>query len=148
MNTYGRSTYYTQNIGKRRQLFKLVEAIPVRYCDFQGIQLMNQMTNIRLNLQQYNTNTYIVERSNNLNNCSNYQLNTQSSGNDYQEKTQEELKCNCNCKLGQNNQVCEQQGEDMKCCCCPIGNINMREEWEIVSPEYYEQCKRMKMNKK
>lgn len=142
-NAFGRSTYYTQNVGKRRQLYKLVEAIPVRYCDFQGIQLMNQTTNVRLNLQQYNSNTYIAERGNN-----NYQLNTQSSGNDYQEntQTQEELKFNYNCNEVQQQQ--QEQQEEEKCCCCPIGNAEMREEYEIVSQEYYEKSLGMKMNKK
>ena len=174
-NTIG-STYIQQQFGKRRQLFKLVEAIPVRFNDFQGVQLINQTNNIRLNLQQYNSNTYIVEKSN-RNNFSNYQINTQSSGNDYQEKymgntydqkidymkninqqqieDQKEQEIKCNCKLGQeqdqqmeNQDEEENQQEEETKCCCPIGNPKMREELEIVSPEFYEKYMKMKMNKK
>ena len=107
------ATYIGQNQiqGQRRQLYKLIEAIPVRFCDVQGMHFMNQSNNIQLNLQQYNNDTYIVERSN-RDVSSNYQINTQSSG----------KFCSCGGRI-------ERQ------CCCPIGNPALREEMEIVNPE-------------
>ena len=115
--------------GQKRQLYKLIEAIPVRFCDVQGFQFMNQSNNIQLNLQQYNNDTYVVEKSH-REYSSNYQVNTQSSGR------------MCNCKL-------EQKKEVKVKCCCPIGNPALREEMEIVSPETakkYEQYKKMKIS--
>lgn len=67
-----------QGQGQRRQLYKLIEAIPVRFCDIQGVQFMNQTNNIQLNLQQYNNDTYVVEKSQ-RENSSNFQINTLSS---------------------------------------------------------------------
>ncbi len=114
------------NQGQKRQLYKLIEAIPVRFYDVQETQFINQSTNTQINLQQYNNDTYIVEKSA-KENMSNYQINTQSSGN------QSNCKCNCETK-------------DEKKCCCPLGCPEMREDYEIVSKEYFEQC--MKMKKK
>ena len=132
------TTYIQRQTGNRRQLYKLVEAIPVRFCDVQGVQLVNQTNNMRFNLQQYNSNTYIVERSN-INNFSNYQINTQNSGNEYQQinikkyqqqiadkpiinqqiipKKEQELKCNCKLTVEQpqemeNNLEGENQQEE------------------------------------
>ena len=107
--------------GQKKQLYKLIEAIPVRFCDMQGTQLMNQSTHSQINLQQYNNDTYVVEKSYGDNHSTNYQVNTQNSG----------MKCNCGRKI------------EMKCC-CPIGNPAIREEMEIVSPEYVEQLKKKK----
>ena len=104
--------------GPKKQMYKLIEAIPVRFSDMQGTQLMNQSTHSQINLQQYNNDTYIVEKDNYL---SNYQNNTQNSG----------MKCSCAKK------------KQMKCC-CPIGNPMIRQEMEIVSPEYVEQLKNSK----
>ena len=112
------------NQGPKRQLYKLIEAIPVRFYDVQETQFINQNTNTQINLQQYNNDTYIVEKST-KENMSNNQINIQSKGN----------QCNCNC--GTKNE---------KKCCCPIGCSEMREDYEIVSKEYFEQC--MKMKKK
>jgi hypothetical protein len=114
------------NQGQKRQLYKLIEAIPVRFYDVQETQLINQSTNTQINLQQYNNDTYIVEKSA-KENMSNYQINTQSSGN--------QCNCKCNCET-----------KDEKKCCCPLGCPEMREDYEIVSKEYFEQC--MKMKKK
>ena len=110
------------NQGSKRQLYKLIEAVPVRFYDVQGTQFINQNTNMQINLQQYNNNTYIVEKSA-KENMSNYQINTQSSCN----------QCTCGTK------------SETKCC-CPLGCPEMNEEYEIVSKEYFEQC--MKMKKK
>ena len=114
------------NQGQKRQLYKLIEAIPVRFYDVQETQFINQSTNTQINLQQYNNDTYIVEKSP-KENMSNYQINTQSSGN--------QCNCKCNCET-----------KDEKKCCCPLGCPEMREDYEIVSKEYFEQC--MKMKKK
>jgi len=103
--------------GQKKQMYKLIEAIPVRFCDVQGTQLMNQSTHSQINLQQYNNDTYVVEN----NYSTNYQNNTQNSG----------MKCSCGKKM------------QMKCC-CPIGNPMIRKELEIVSPEYVEQMKKNK----
>ena len=116
--------------GPRRQLYKLIEAIPVRFCDIQGVQFMNQTNNIQLNLQQYNNDTYVVEKSQ-RENSSNFQINTQST----------EKKCNCKSQVKQ----------EVKCC-CPIGNPSLREEMEIVSPEiaekYFEYMKMKESSEK
>ena len=104
----------SQIVGHKRQLYKLIEAVPVRFLDVQGVQFMNQSDNTQINLQQYNNDTYIVEKSN-RDTSSNNQVNTQSEG-----------------KLGYCN--CAEKKEEMTCC-CPIGNPKMREEMEIVSPE-------------
>ena len=77
------------NQGQKRQLYKLIEAIPVRFYDVQETQFINQSTNTQINLQQYNNDTYIVEKSA-KENMSNYQINTQSSGN--------QCNCKCNCE--------------------------------------------------
>ena len=114
------------NQGQKRQLYKLIEAIPVRFYDVQETQFINQSTNTQINLQQYNNDTYVVEKSA-KENMSNYQINTQSSGN--------QCNCKCNCET-----------KDEKKCCCPLGCPEMREDYEIVSKEYFEQC--MKMKKK
>ena len=108
---------YTQGQfqGQRRQLYKLIEAIPVRFCDVQGVQFMNQTNNIQVNLQSYNNDTFVVEKS--LRNSSNYQINTQSSG----------KKCSCKSEVKQ----------EVKCC-CPIGNPALRNKMEIVRPEIAE----------
>ena len=108
------------NQGQKRQLYKLIEAIPVRFYDVQGTQFINQNTNMQINLQQYNNNTYIVEKSA-KENMSNYQINTQSSCN----------QCTCGTK------------SETKCC-CPIGCPEMRKDLEIVSKEYFDQCMKMK----
>ena len=110
------------NQGSKRQLYKLIEAVPVRFYDVQGTQFINQSNNSQINLQQYNNDTYIVQKSTKE---SNYQINTQSSGN----------QCTCACRTKQE-----------KKCCCPLGCPEMNEEYEIVSKEYFEQC--MKMKKK
>ena len=73
----GQNTYIQQ--GPRRQFYKLIQAIPVRFCDIQGVQFMNQNTNSQIYLQRYNNGTYIVDRSS-KDNLSNYQVNTQTSG--------------------------------------------------------------------
>ena len=52
--------------GPKKQMYKLIEAIPVRFSDMQGTQLMNQSTHSQINLQQYNNDTYIVEKDNYL----------------------------------------------------------------------------------
>ena len=107
----------------RRQLYKLIEAIPVRFCDVQGVQFMNQTNNCQINLQKFNNDTYIVDRSTG-DNFSNYQANT-----------------NTHCSM--TGKVCNCPGRIEKECCCPIGNPALREEMEIVSPEYVEQCRKM-----
>ena len=120
----------SQIVGHKRQLYKLIEAIPVRFLDMQGVQLMNQSDNTQINLQQYNNDTYILEKSN-RDASSNIQINTQSSG----------KKGYCKCD----------EKEETKCC-CPLGNPAMRQEMEIVSPEiakkYEEYMKKMQNNKK
>ena len=73
----GQNTYIQQ--GPRRQFYKLIQAIPVRFCDIQGVQFMNQNTNSQIYLQRYNNGNYIVDRSI-KDNLSNYQVNTQTSG--------------------------------------------------------------------
>ena len=103
----------SQIVGHKRQLYKLIEAIPVRFLDMQGVQLMNQSDNTQINLQQYNNDTYILEKSN-RDASSNIQINTQSSG------KKGYFKCD--------------EKEETKCC-CPLGNPDMRNEMEIVSPE-------------
>ena len=110
------------NQGSKRQLYKLIEAVPVRFYDVQGTQFINQSNNSQINLQQYNNDTYIVQKATKE---SNYQINTQSSGNQ------------CTFPCGAKNE---------KKCCCPLGCPEMNEEYEIVSKEYFEQC--MKMKKK
>ena len=72
------------NQGSKRQLYKLIEAVPVRFYDVQGTQFINQSNNSQINLQQYNNDTYIVQKATKE---SNYQINTQSSGN----------QCTCAC---------------------------------------------------
>ena len=89
----------------------------------QETQFINQNTNTQINLQQYNNDTYIVEKST-KESKENNQINIQSSAN----------QCNCNCEKNEKN------------CCCPLGCPEMREDYEIVSKEYFEQC--MKMKKK
>ena len=110
------------NQGQKRQLYKLIEAIPVRFYDVQGVQFMNQSTNSQINLQQYNNDTYVVEKST-KEKIANNQINVQNYG----------KQCNCGVKIE-------------KKCCCPIGCPEMRKDMEIVSPEYFEKC--MKMKKK
>lgn len=109
------------NQGPKRQLYKLIEAIPVRFYDVQETQFINQNTNTQINLQQYNNDTYIVEKST-KESKENNQINIQSSAN----------QCNCNCEKNE------------KKCCCPLGCPEMREDYEIVSKEYFEQCMQMK----
>ena len=106
--------------GQRRQLYKLIEAIPVRFTDVQGIHFMNQSNNIQLNLQQYNNETYVVEKSN-RDVSSSYQVNTLSSG-----------------------KVCTCGGKIETKCCCPIGNPAMREKYEIINPEEAEKYQKKK----
>ena len=108
--------------GQKKQLYKLIEAIPVRFCDMQGTQLMNQSTHSQINLQQYNNDTYVVEKST-KEKIANNQINVQNYG----------KQCNCGVKIE-------------KKCCCPIGCPEMRKDMEIVSPECFEKC--MKMKKK
>ena len=110
------------NQGQKRQLYKLIEAIPVRFYDVQGVQFMNQSTNSQINLQQYNNDTYVVEKSP-KEKIANNQINLQNYGN----------QCNCGVKIE-------------KKCCCPIGCPEMRKDMDIVSPECFEKC--MKMKKK
>ena len=110
------------NQGQKRQLYKLIEAIPVRFYDVQGVQFMNQSTNSQINLQQYNNDTYVVEKSM-KEKIANNQINVQNYG----------KQCNCGVKIE-------------KKCCCPIGCPEMRKDMEIVSPECFEKC--MKMKKK
>ena len=105
---------FNVNQGQKRQLYKLIEAIPVRFYDVQEEQYMNQTNTRQINLQQINNNTYIAKE-----NSSNYQINTQTSAN----------QCNCKCSCG---------GKIETKCCCPIGNPEMREEMEIVPPEIAE----------
>ena len=162
INNYIGGKYFVERKGIKRQLYKLVEAIPVRFCDIEGVQLINQNTNLQLNLRQYNNDTYVIERSN-RDTSSNYQINTQSSGNEYIDKKIEisgnniEQKCTCcNCGIDKEKfnkmhyvRERESQQEEDNCycregegefkCCCPIGNPEMRKVMEIVSPEIAEQ---------
>ena len=63
----------------------------------QGVQFMNQSTNSQINLQQYNNDTYVVEKSK-KEKIVNNQINVQNYG----------KQCNCGVKIE-------------KKCCCPIG---------------------------
>ena len=68
----------TQMLPKRRQLYKLIEAVPVKVS---GMNLVNKNTNTKLNLVNTNSYTYLVE-NNNTNrstfNSNQYQTYTQT----------------------------------------------------------------------
>lgn len=56
---------YSEGPLVKRQFYKLIEAVPIEFEDIYGNLLLNQKNknNMVLNLQQYNYNTYIVEKS-------------------------------------------------------------------------------------
>ena len=124
--------FFVEQKGTRNELYKLVEAIPVRFCDIEGAFLVNQNTNLQLNFQQYNNDTYLINNTNS-DNYSNYQINTQSSGSDYNNTINNKLKCTCH--LGKEQFLTK---KEMKCC-CPIGNPEMRNKLEIVVPDIVKQ---------
>ena len=195
---------------KKKQLYKLVEAIPVRLSDIGGKQFINQNTNSQVYFQQNKTNTYITENAMNQNtqeemgmasqtqiqNTQN-QLNQNSASlnkeeiaqNNQQQFEQQEYQENvyqgeegegvmngneqqieyCTCGKGeglkngneQQNEHCtceegdglkngnEQQIEYCTCdsgnenevkCNCPIGNHEMRKNFQVVSPEYVQRA--------
>ena len=47
----------------RRQLYKLITAIPVKLDDLKGVKLMNQKDNTQILLSQYDSNTYMVGKT-------------------------------------------------------------------------------------
>ena len=51
---------YLQGQTPRRQLYKLVTAIPVKLSDVRGVRLMEQKTNSQIQLHSFNSNTYVV----------------------------------------------------------------------------------------
>ena len=128
--------------------YKIIEAIPVKFCYIEDAHLVNQNTNNQTNSQYYNNNTYVVERSK-RDTFSNYQI-TQSSRNSNEEnmnifKINKELKCNCPLGKRQSSKKEENKNNEFRCncpkregqmeCCCPIGNPKMREIMNIASPE-------------
>ena len=98
--------FFVEQKGTRNQLYKLVEAIPVRFCEIEGAFLVNQNTNLQLDFQQYNNDTYLMNNTNS-DNYSNYQINTQSSGSDYNNTINNELKCICH--LGKEQSLIKEQ---------------------------------------
>ena len=137
--------------------YKIIEAIPVKFCYIEDAHLVNQNTNNQTNSQHYNNNTYVVERSK-RDTFSNYQI-TQSSRNSNEEnmnifKINKELKCNCPLGKRQFSKKEEIKNNEFKCncpkregqmeCCCPIGNPKMREIMNIASPEVAQQYYKIK----
>ena len=62
INNY--SHYGTQTFHQgRRQLYKLITAVPVKLNDLKGVKLMNQKDNTQIHLRQYNSNTYMVGKT-------------------------------------------------------------------------------------
>ena len=137
--------------------YKIIEAIPVKFCYIEDAHLVNQNTNNQTNSQHYNNNTYVVERSK-RDTFSNYQI-TQSSRNSNEEnmnifKINKELKCNCPLGKRQSSKKEENKNNEFRCncpkregqmeCCCPIGNPKMREIMNIASPEVAQQYYKIK----
>ena len=136
--------------------YKIIEAIPVKFCYIEDAHLVNQNTNNQINSNQYN-NIYVVERSK-RDTFSNYQI-TQSSRNSNEEnmnifKINKELKCNCPLGKRQSSKKEENKNNEFRCncpkregqmeCCCPIGNPKMREIMNIASPEVAQQYYKIK----
>ena len=138
--------------------YKIIEAIPVKFCYIEDAHLVNQNTNNQTNSKQhYNNNTYVVEISK-RDTFSNYQI-TQSSRNSNEEnmnifKINKELKCNCPLGKRQFSKKEENKNNEFRCnclkrdgqmeCCCPIGNPKMREIMNIASPEVAQQYYKIK----
>lgn len=60
-NLQSYSQSQTQLLPKRRQLYKLIEAVPIKVS---GMNLVNRNTNTKLNLVNSNSYTYLVEKTN------------------------------------------------------------------------------------
>ena len=139
--------------------YKIIEAIPVKFCYIEGAHLVKQNVNDQTNFRQYNNNTYIIDRSN-RDTFSYYQINTQSSSNENEENNMNIFKINknlkCNCPIGKRHFQREEEikNAELKCnclkregqmkCCCPIGNPKMGEIIKIVNPEMSQQFYKIK----
>ena len=148
---------------KKRKLYKLVEAIPVRLSDIVGKQSINQNTNTQAYFQN-KINSYIAETSLNQNiqeemvvdsqtqntlnqlnqNSSNFNKETMAQYNQQQQFEQQEFKENVyqgeGVMNGNQQQIeyctCDDENENEVRCTCPIGNQGMRNGFEVVSSEY------------
>lgn len=62
----------------RRQLYKLVTAVPVKLSDITGVRLMDQKTNSQIHFHTYNANTYMVGNTKHQNDLRRMGMNVQN----------------------------------------------------------------------
>lgn len=141
INSNNGNNYFVGKRDSKNYGYKIIEAIPVKFCYIEGAHLVKQTVNDRTNFHQYNNNTYIIDRSN-RDTFSYYQINTQSSSNENEENNMNIFKINknlkCNCPIGKRHFHREEEikNAELKCnclkregqmkCCCPIGNPKMK----------------------
>lgn len=84
-NLQSYSQSQTQLLPKRRQLYKLIEAVPIKVS---GMNLVNRNTNTKLNLVNSNSYTYLVEKNNTNTNRSTFNSNQYQTYTQTQKRTQ------------------------------------------------------------
>lgn len=123
----------------RRKLYKLVEAYPIR--------IRNQNTDIQINSQQYNSNSYLIEKSNqNMKHKLEMNMNSQekiNQNNFIQNKTVQNASLSQ--RIEENNQKNEmnsnrfEQSEQMEdYCTCEQNHSQMQQEYQFQEKEYQE----------
>lgn len=115
---------------RRRQLYKLVEAYPIRINDI----MRNQNTNVQINSQQYNSNTYLTEQSRYQNMKQKMEMNMNSQeqinqNNIIQNKTVQNVSLNQ--RIEANNHRFEQPGQmEDNYCNCEQNECQMKQEYQ------------------
>lgn len=90
-NLQNYSQSQTQLLPKRRQLYKLIEAVPIKVS---GMNLVNINTNTKLNLVNSNSYTYLVEKNNINNNRSTFNSNQYKTYTQTQKRTTQRVPYN------------------------------------------------------
>jgi hypothetical protein len=90
-NLQNYSQSQTQLLPKRRQLYKLIEAVPIKVS---GMNLVNINTNTKLNLVNSNSYTYLVEKNNTNNNRSTFNSNQYKTYTQTQKRTTQRVPYN------------------------------------------------------
>ena len=101
-NSQSYSQSQTQLLPKRRQFYKLIEAVPIKVS---GMNLLNRNTNTKLNLVNSNSYTYLVEKNNSNNNRSTFNSNQYKTYTQTQKRTTQRLPYNTSTQTKSNTRI-------------------------------------------
>ena len=101
-NLQNYSQSQTQLLPRRRQLYKLIEAVPIKVS---GMNLINRNTNTKLNLVNSNSYTYLVENKNTNNNRSTFNSNQYKTYTQTQKRITQRLPYNTSTQIKSNTRI-------------------------------------------